>query len=519
MNKQILITEDSKAINKALAIYLSEIGNYTIHRAHTLKEAEQVLFSINIDFLLLDLTLPDGDGELLIDKIGQCENLQTRIIVLTSSEDVSRREKLFQKGVLDHFLKTSRLEFIALEIHKLISRIEQNSESRILIVDDSKSACLMLGQVLEERGFQIAMVHDGEEALTFLEKQPVDLLVLDLEMPKKHGEEVLYEIRKEDSYLELPVIVLSATRNRDLIARVLKNGANDFIQKPYSMEEVILKVDMNLRLARAEQELMRINRDLERRVAEETQKRRDSEQLLIQQSKMADMGQLVGIIAHQWKQPINAIYLLIQNLKEAHLHGELDLNYMEESVDKAASIIHFMSQTVDDFRTFFRPSREKVTFDVRESVRKVLNILQGVLYDRSIKVEITNPDFAPPPVCGYKTEFEQVILNIVNNAKDAIYDRIKRGEMESDAGRIIITFAEEKDTSLLFIADNGGGIPEAIIDRIFDSYFTTKGEDKGTGIGLYMAKTIIENNMGGKLEVANAKEGAVFSVYMKSEVC
>jgi len=168
-------------------------------------------------------------------------------------------------------------------------------------------------------------------------------------------------------------------------------------------------------------------------------------------------------------------------------------------------LISHMSHTIDDFRNFFKPDKEKILFHVNQAIEKILSLVKLSFKNLSINIEVIGTDDAE--IFGYAHEYSQVLLNILLNCKDAFEGS------NIDGQRVVtITVSKEDNKSLVTVADNAGGIPEDIIDKIFDPYFTTKGPDKGTGIGLYMAKTIIEKNMGGRLTVRNTADGAEFRV-------
>ena len=167
-------------------------------------------------------------------------------------------------------------------------------------------------------------------------------------------------------------------------------------------------------------------------------------------------------------------------------------------------VIQHMSQTIDDFRNYFKPNKEKVEFKVRGTVENTLSLLEGSFQTPQISLDIVPKDDAD--IFGYQNEFAQVILNILINARDALLEK------EIIDPRVTITLASEDGHSVITIADNAGGIPEEIMGKIFDPYFTTKGPQRGTGVGLYMSKTIIESNMGGKLSVRNVGNGAEFRI-------
>jgi PAS domain S-box-containing protein len=231
---------------------------------------------------------------------------------------------------------------------------------------------------------------------------------------------------------------------------------------------------------------------------------REKERLLIQQSRQAALGEMIGNIAHQWRQPLNTLGLLIQELAMEYETGEMDRPSLEITVDNAMQIIQHMSQTIDDFRNFFRPDKGKVSFGVRQVVDKVVSIIGASLKEHRIELEVsTNCD---PQVEGYPNEYSQVLLNILLNARDALSER------RIDKPRIQVALSEEMGKTVVTIEDNAGGIPDAIMDKIFDPYFTTKGPDKGSGIGLHMSKAIIEQNMNGSLTAGNQAAGARFRI-------
>lgn len=173
--------------------------------------------------------------------------------------------------------------------------------------------------------------------------------------------------------------------------------------------------------------------------------------------------------------------------------------------------IKFMSKTIDDFRNFFGPDKQKITFDVIKAVEEVLSILNAMLKNNSIDVKVECKQ-SRLLVDGYPNEFKQVVLNIIDNGKDAIIGRRDKGFIKDEHGMIGIELNSENSKAIIKISDNGGGIPEKIIDRIFEPYFSTREEGKGTGIGLYMSKMIIESSMGGRIYAENVENGAMFTI-------
>jgi two-component system CheB/CheR fusion protein len=229
------------------------------------------------------------------------------------------------------------------------------------------------------------------------------------------------------------------------------------------------------------------------------------EQMLMQQNRQAAMGEMIGNIAHQWRQPLNTLGLIIQELPMSYDAGMLTSEDLEASVSKAKQVIYHMSQTIDDFRNFFRPDKEKVPFNVNDIVARTVSLIDGSLREQRIKIEISAQEAIS--IHGYPNEYSQVILNILINARDAFAER------KADGPRIVLVrLFREDDKAVLTITDNAGGIAAEIMEKIFEPYFTTKGPDKGTGVGLFMSKTIIEKNMGGRLSACNSGNGTEFRI-------
>ncbi len=261
-----------------------------------------------------------------------------------------------------------------------------------------------------------------------------------------------------------------------------------------------------------EETLIELNKNLESRVKEEIDKRRQQEQLLIQQSKLASMGEMIGVIAHQWRQPLTALGLIVQDIKDAYNHGELDRKYLSNNVQEAVAQIHFMSKTIDDFRNFFKPTIEETYFPVDTAIKEVIALLSSQLGSADINVELVIEENVSLGIKGYLNEFMQVIMNLLHNSRDAVLELKNRRRQSYINKPITISVCNRGNKIVVSIGDHGGGIAKDIIDRIFEPYFTTKEEGKGTGVGLYMSKVIIENNMRGKLYVDNISDGALFTI-------
>lgn len=257
-------------------------------------------------------------------------------------------------------------------------------------------------------------------------------------------------------------------------------------------------------LGRQKSRLQELNSTLENRVREEVAKNREKDILLIQQNRQAAMGELLEHIAHQWKQPLTVVSLVIQNLWYLHATNGLTADKIRETIDTTMDLLEHMAHTIEDFRDFYRPDKEKTVFSINDSVNKTLAFISPALKHESIAVDV---DVVPGLLAtGYPREYIQVLLNVLSNARDALIDR------KTEEAKITIRGFVEGTRAVVTIIDNAGGIPESVVDSIFDLYVTTKEAKGGTGIGLHMSKNIIEKNMDGSLTAHNTDSGAQFRI-------
>ncbi|MHB8056887.1 MAG: c-type heme family protein [Desulfuromonadaceae bacterium] len=254
----------------------------------------------------------------------------------------------------------------------------------------------------------------------------------------------------------------------------------------------------------AQASLTEMNRSLEERINMAVTDLRDRDQALIQQGRLASMGEMINNIAHQWRQPLNNVGLIIQSLKYSYDAGTMTGDELEHEISTAMDVIMHMSRTIDDFRNFFRGDKQEETFIVSKTVHHALDFVSAALSSHRIAVELEEDETVT--ATGYQNEYAQVLLNILSNAREAC---VERG---TAAPRIHIRITGENSRSVVYIRDNCGGIADDIMPKIFDPYFTTRAPDKGTGIGLYMSKVIIEQNMGGHLTASNTEDGVEFRV-------
>ena len=246
--------------------------------------------------------------------------------------------------------------------------------------------------------------------------------------------------------------------------------------------------------------------ELKLKVEEELTKNRQKDRILIQQNKLAAMGEMLGNIAHQWRQPLNNVSLILQFLRDNYKNKEVSDEKLDKFMNKANKHIEYMSDTIDDFRNFYKPSKTKNKFFVNKCIDTLLYMIKNQYESENIKI---NFDYVEVEITNYENELKQALLNILNNAKDAL---LSRKEKEDFDGVINISLFKDEQKLYIEVSNNGGNIDQEILYKIYEPYFTTKFETQGTGIGLYMTKSIIETNMKGKIEVENINEGVKFTI-------
>jgi len=262
--------------------------------------------------------------------------------------------------------------------------------------------------------------------------------------------------------------------------------------------------DSNELLLKKTQEISNINKNLQQKIQEEIEKNRKKDQQMLQQSRLAQMGEMMSMIAHQWRQPLAAISSTSSALEIKALLNTIEPKTVQNLAKKISEYSQHLSTTIDDFREFFKANKETLEVTYTQLIESVLNIVETSLVNKNITLI---KDLKSEEVfTTYPNEIKQVILNLIKNAEDVLLER-----KVQNPKIIIIT-----DGNILKISDNAGGIPEDILDKIFDPYFSTKKKKDGTGLGLYMSKTIVEDHCNGKLTVNNNEEGACFTIVLSS---
>ena len=383
----------------------------------------------------------------------------------------------------------------------------------VLVVDDVADNIQILLSALKN-DFSILAATNGKDAieLSLGENQP-DIILLDILMPEMDGYEVCRRLKADERTKDIPVVFVTILDENESELKGLKLGAVDYITKPIIPELVKARISNHLELKQQretiEQSLAQ-EKLLQAEIQKQTKRIEEQHIKLIQKSRLAQIGEMISMIAHQWRQPLSTVSMASSNIQIMLELEKFDLDTKEGQVKQNRYIIkelrnidgyvQNLSTTIDDFRNFYKQNKNSVTLKIEEVISKSLGVIKASLVNNNI--EIIEEHNSKEEIELYNNEMMQVILNILKNAQDNFKEK------QTNDPYIRIT-TENKTIS---ICDNGGGIPEDIIEKVFDPYFSTKDEKNGTGLGLYMSKIIIEEHHAGNFHVNNTDDGVCFTI-------
>jgi len=256
-----------------------------------------------------------------------------------------------------------------------------------------------------------------------------------------------------------------------------------------------LHKSLETKIADKTKELRVLNNSLERRIKTEVENSRKKDQIMFAQARLASLGEMLQNIAHQWRQPLGALTMIIQSFQSKFLSGKLNEEFVDSRVEDAGVLAKNMSETLEDFRTFFDPNKSHKSFSIKKVIDKSIDLTKYQLEKDGVEVSFTMQEDIK--IYGFENELTHVILNLINNSKDALNEN----NIEKKQIRIIVKTTQ--NSVIINVIDNAGGIKSDIMTKIFDPYFTTKHKSIGTGIGLYMSKQMVEKHMNGKISCKN----------------
>ncbi len=372
--------------------------------------------------------------------------------------------------------------------------VDDPSEVTILVVDDEPINRQVLRNQLEMVGYRVEVAIDGLQGLKLLEKLNPQVILLDVMMPRLSGYQTCYRIRQKYSASELPIILLTAKDQPEDTVRGFQHGANDYLTKPFSREELLIRVRFHLKLSKATSEVYRMMDDL-----------RGMQNQLIQSAKLAAVGEMTSGIAHELKTPLAGISTILSGVELARqLHQEID---MDATCSRVSLLVKRCSAIIEHMRNYSRRTEEthSQTQIINQLLKNTLLLVEPQLKRIGGKLEL-NLGHDLPFVAGNDIQLEQVFINLCNNACDA---------MEQSKERILtIQSMAEGDAVVVRVSDTGTGMRPEVQERVFESFFTTKSSAKGTGLGMSISQNIIEQHKGQIRFNSELGRGTTFEIYL-----
>ncbi|RXJ88613.1 nodulation protein V [Arcobacter sp. CECT 8983] len=382
----------------------------------------------------------------------------------------------------------------------------------ILYAEDESIIQDGVTETLNLFGLNVICAENGEEALSLFKnsENKIDLILTDIKMPRLDGLGFIKKVREVNN--DIPVIITTAHQETNYLMQSIELNISAYILKPiniYKLEEILIKA---IEPSVLKEQLIEKNKKLEI----EIKKNKEKQKIMEAQSRFAAMGEMISMIAHQWRQPLASIGTASFNLKYKLNSEKYDLttqkgrdeqtDFFSKKLDEIEFYVQNLTTTIDDFRNFYRTDKKLSKTCIENPIKNSLKILQKDLQTNNISI---NLDLKSKKLINiYENEITHVFLNIIKNAADKFLEK-----QIVDAEIKIIT-SDLEDKVKVEIIDNGGIIEKENLDIIFEPYYSTKKEKNGTGIGLYMSKTIIENNHDGKIVVENTNDGVCFSIIL-----
>jgi signal transduction histidine kinase len=370
----------------------------------------------------------------------------------------------------------------------------------VLYVEDNEEVRMSTLLIFEEFFDSIQSAPDGQKGLEIYQNssEAFDIVITDINMPVMNGIEMIKGIKEIDQ--NQIILVITAYNDQDYFLETIKLGIDGYLLKPIDMDQFIQLLNKAINKITLERENLDYRHNLEDKVQQALEEIRKKDEILYHQSKMAALGEMLENIAHQWRQPLSAILTSISTLRVKKEMGIMEEEDLSSTIDYTTRNINYLSQTIDDFRNFFKSGKEKIDFDLKDIIENMILIIKANLDKAGIHTVNTAQSIE---MYGLPTELSQVVINLFNNAKDAMLEN-----NIDNAKRFIFIHTQSISYNdglgvRIIVKDTAGGIPAHIIERIFEPYFTTKHQSEGTGIGLYMTREIVLKHMHGAIFVEN----------------
>ena len=362
---------------------------------------------------------------------------------------------------------------------------EEFKDLNILYVEDDLIVKERLTKTLEKIANRVFVSDNGQDGLEIFKENRdiIDLVITDIGVPILDGLEMAEQIKK---IANPQIIVITAFSDKDTFMQAINSGVDKYILKPIDIKQLFLKI-------KESNEIIKLKKRI-----------KNQNQMLLTQSRQAAMGEMISMIAHQWRQPISNIAMIVSNILVEMDLDICDQNKIAKNLKKVNEQIQYLSSTISDFKDFFKPNRPKEDVVIDDILRDTLKIVENSIKYRNIEIGKnfnTHISFKT-----YKNKLIQVLLVLLKNAQDVLIDNMIKNP------KITISTFEDNSKIIIIVDDNGTGVEDENISKIFEPYFSTKDEKNGTGLGLYMSKIIVEKHLSGEIFVENTEFGAKFII-------
>ncbi|MFH1292649.1 MAG: response regulator [Pseudomonadota bacterium] len=529
--KTVLIVDDDRIIREQLQKELKR-EYFKTFLASDGKTALESLNREEIDIVILDVRLPDMDGLEVLKEIKE-KRPDCEVIVITGMGSQEIAIKSLRKGAIDYIEKPIEMDELSAALgraqEKLADKKELSYKNMLLVIDDDEAVVKRLKKVLEKEGYEVVGANSGKEGLNIIANNKIDVVITDIKMDDMDGIEVIQRAKK--LYRDIEGIVVTGFKDQELAIRSLRAGAIDYITKPINLEGLLFSIKRaierinlnrdrlyrNRELKISSEIISKMNEELERRIEERSKELNQTQAQLFQTSKLATLGEMSAGLAHEMNQPLGGISLVSKYMRKLMERDKLTKEEIDSGLGDIEASVKRMAKIIQHIRTFARQEALKFSkVDVNETIDSALGLLgeQLRLHEIEVVVDLCR---TLPEIVGEPFQLEQVWINLISNARDALDEKEKEISEAGSQGmnykkRLSISTLHDPESEMpsveVCFTDNGIGLKEESIGRIFEPFFTTKEVGKGMGLGLSICHGIIETHKGELFIESETGEGA-----------
>lgn len=509
---KVLVLDDDRIVREYLERELRR-NYFETYAAACGTEALEILSKERFDIALIDIKLPDYDGLTILNKIKH-DDPDCEVIVITAFGSQDHAIEALRKGALDYLEKPVELDDLSASLGRAMEKLGQKTalhyKNSILVIDDDTLAIDKLQRFLIKEGYDVCVASNGITALEIIEKNKIDVLVCDIAMGDMDGITVLQKAKK--MYHDIEGIIVTGMRDQEMSIKALRAGAADYLVKPLNLEELLVaihraleRVKLNRTRLYRDRELKisseiisKMNQELERRIEERSQELSRTQSQLFQTSKLATLGEMSAGLAHEINQPLGGISLVATTFRKLMERDRLTPEEIIHGLNDIDNSVQRMTKIIQHIRIFARQDTLKfVEVNVNDTILSAISLLGEQLRLHSINLE-TDLAEKISLVKGEPFQLEQVWINLLSNARDALDEKWAKGNSNDQTKNIHFstTMSEDNAFVIIKICDNGTGIPEDNIQKVFNPFFTTKKVGTAMGLGLSISYGIIESHKG-----------------------